>query len=343
MTGDRLIDAFDAVLSDLDGVVYAGPDAIPGAPEALEAVKAEGFPVIFVTNNASRSVDHVAQHLSDLGVQTTGAEVISSAQAGAGVLAEKLAPGSKVMITGSRALAQIVADAGLEPVWSEDDAPQAVVQGFDPGIAWKDLAEAAFVLADPNVLWVATNTDGSIPQARGIAPGNGTLVAAVASATKRTPLVAGKPEAPIFLDGAKRVGAVRPVVIGDRLDTDIQGGNRAGFATIAVLTGVDTPETILGAVTEQRPTHVINTLAELFEPAPVVRTELGDDGTEGEVSGHWVRADCGQASARAQGQSVVVRGDSEDLDAWRAAFAAWWELNPQADEPTSPRVVWEHA
>ena len=120
------------------------------------------------------------------------------------------------------------------------------MQGFSPDIGWKDLAEASYVVAG-GALWVATNTDWSIPQARGIAPGNGTLVAAVAAATGKSPIVAGKPEAPLFHAAAKRLAADRPLVVGDRLDTDILGGNNAGFATVAVLTGVDTRESILAA------------------------------------------------------------------------------------------------
>lgn len=349
MTVERLIDRFDAVLSDLDGVVYAGPHAIPGAPEALEEVKAGAVPVIFVTNNASRSVDQVAEHLTELGVSTTGEDVISSAQAAAGVLKDRLGPGSNVLITGSRALAELVSQAGLHPVWSQDDAPRAVVQGFDPGLGWKDLAEAAFTLADDDVLWVATNTDGSIPQARGIAPGNGTLVAAVASATKRKPMIAGKPEAPIFLAGAKRVGAQMPVVIGDRLDTDILGGNRAGFATIAVLTGVDTLESILAAVTDERPQIVINTLAELFQPLPQARIQdsadggAGKDGNDDAVGTGSVTASCAGMTAVAEGDSLRIRGDREDLNAWRAGFAAWWAQHPRVDQPRSPELTWESA
>ncbi|MDO5619497.1 HAD-IIA family hydrolase [Kocuria sp.] len=340
MTSDRLIDQFDAVLSDLDGVVYAGPHAIPGAPEALEQVKALGVPVMYVTNNASRSVDQVAEHLSELGVETSGDQVISSAQAAAGVLTEHLEPGARVMITGSQALADIVRDAGLEPVRSQEDRPQAVVQGFDPSLGWRDLAEAAFVLADPDVLWVATNTDTSIPQARGIAPGNGTLVAAVAAATGRKPLVAGKPEAPIFRAGAQRVKAVNPVVIGDRLDTDILGGNRAGFATVAVLTGVDTPESILGAVTEQRPDMVVGTLAELFDPLPGTDTSVSAANHDDDASA-TVSATCGQASARAGADGITIDGTPEDLNAWRAACAAWWSLHPEVTQAGVPEIHWE--
>src|SRR5918995_1615334 len=148
---------------------------------------------------------------------------------------------------------------GLVPVHSAQEEPIAVVQGFNPEIGWKDLAEASYVVAG-GALWVATNTDMSIPQARGIAPGNGTLVAAVAAATRQTPLVAGEPEAALFHSPAKRLGAERPLVVGDRLDTDILGGNRAGFATVAVLTGVDTRESILAARAEERPGYLISNL-----------------------------------------------------------------------------------
>lgn len=334
MSNERLIDRFDAVLSDLDGVVYEGPHAIGGAVESLERLRSENIPLIFVTNNASRSVTQVAEHLSELGIKITSDQVISSAQVSAVLLQDRLPQGSNVMVTGSESLAQIVREAGMRPVKTQQENPQAVVQGFDPSIGWKDLAETAFVLADPDILWVATNTDSSIPQARGIAPGNGTLVAAVASATRRVPLVAGKPEAAIFQAGAQRVNAHKPVVIGDRLDTDILGGNRAGFSTIAVLTGVDTPETILGAVTGQRPDIVINTLEDLFLPLPTVQLSATH---EHDAAGFV--AVCGDASARAHGQEVEIYGD-RDLNAWRAACAAWWALNPQVQEQNIPRISW---
>lgn len=180
---ERLLDRYDAVLSDLDGVVYAGPHAIPGAPEVLRRISEDGVPVVFVTNNASRSVATVAEHLTDLGVPTGPDGVVSAAQAGAELLAQRVPAGTAVLVTGSQALADVVAEAGLVPVRAQSDEPRAVIQGFDPGLGWAELAEAAYTLADPDVLWVATNTDRTIPQARGLAPGNGTLVAAVAATT----------------------------------------------------------------------------------------------------------------------------------------------------------------
>ena len=178
---ETLLSGYDALLSDLDGVVYAGPFAIPGAPEALNRAEDSGTPVVFVTNNASRSVDSVAEHLRELGVKTRADRVVSSAQASAALLAQQLPAGANVLVTGTDALANCVREAGLTPVRSQHENPVAVVQGFNPRLIWEDLAEASYTLVDEQVLWVATNTDKTIPKERGQAPGNGTLVAAVAT------------------------------------------------------------------------------------------------------------------------------------------------------------------
>lgn len=326
MSDAQLISRFDALLSDLDGVVYAGPHAIPGAVESLLRLADLGVGLGYVTNNASRTPAQVAAHLRELGAPAEDHQVVSSSQAAAELLASLLPAGAAVLITGSPALAHEIELVGLKPVHGAEDKPVAVVQGFNPGIGWKDLAEASYVVAG-GALWVATNTDMSIPQARGIAPGNGTLVAAVAAATRQTPLVAGKPEAPLFHAAAKRLSAERPLVVGDRLDTDILGGNRAGFATVAVLTGVDTLETILAAKTDERPGYIINDLTELYEPYPDVQ---GDDGTYR----------CGDATASVDSNGIRVSGDKVSLDSWRAACAAWWAAHPHAAEPTAPELEW---
>lgn len=186
MTDAQLISRFDALLSDLDGVVYAGPHAIPGAVESLLRLAGAGIGLGYVTNNASRTPAQVAAHLRELGAPAEDHQVVSSSQAAAELLASLLPAGAAVLITGSPALAHEIELVGLKPVHGAEDKPVAVVQGFNPGIGWKDLAEASYVVAG-GALWVATNTDMSIPQARGIAPGNGTLVAAVAAATRQTP------------------------------------------------------------------------------------------------------------------------------------------------------------
>ncbi|XAS68918.1 HAD-IIA family hydrolase [Micrococcaceae bacterium Sec5.7] len=321
-----LISLFDALLADLDGVVYAGPHAIPGAVESLQQLAGIGVGLGYVTNNASRTPAQVAAHLRELGAPAEDRQVVSSSQAAGELLSSLLPAGAHVLVTGSPALAHEIELVGLKPVHSAQEDPVAVVQGFNPDIGWKDLAEASYVIA-AGALWVATNTDMSIPQARGIAPGNGTLVAAVAAATGQKPLVAGKPEAPLFHTAAKRLAAERPLVVGDRLDTDILGGNNAGFATVAVLTGVDSRESILAARTAERPDYVISTLADLHLPYPSV-----------EPDGGGFR--CGAGFAEVSGDSVRISGGQDRLDSWRAAFAAWWQSKPQAAEATAPRLEW---
>ena len=326
-----LIESYDALLSDLDGVVYAGPFAIEGAPQALNRVQTSGIPVVFVTNNASRSVQTVAQHLRELGVETDAEHVVSAAQAAARVLAERLDAGAKVLITGTEDLADCIREVGLVPVRTQAEEPVAVVQGFNPKMVWEDLAEAAYTLADPNVLWLATNTDQSIPKERGIAPGNGTLVAAVGTATRRTPLVAGKPEAPIFHAAAQSVGSQRPVIVGDRLDTDILGGHRAQMDSALVLTGVQTYADVIAAVPDQRPTYVLRTLEDFFAEYPQI--DVVFEGYETIAYGPtWqaiVRGDSiHMYTPEGFTADETFAGSESELEAWRVAIAAWWATYP---------------
>lgn len=315
---------YGAVLADLDGVVYAGPSAIPGATEALEKLEGIGVALAYITNNASRSSADVAAHLRELGAPATAEQVFGSALAGAELLAGRVPKGATVLVTGSAILAQHVADQGLVPVTSSDPIPDAVIQGFEPSLGWKDLAEAAFAVAG-GALWVATNTDMSIPQARGIAPGNGTLVAAVSAATGQRPLVAGKPEAQLFKTAAEHLGVETGLVVGDRLDTDILGGNRAGMATALVLTGVDTAANALAAVTDQRPTYLFADLGQLHLPYPEI---VHQNGT----------FTCGEAYATVEDGVVVMGGGRENLDVWRAGCAAWWAARPEQDSATLPTL-----
>lgn len=322
--GVALVRSFDAVLADLDGVVYAGPTAIPGAVDALEALEGSGVALAYITNNASRSSAEVAAHLRELGAPASAAQVFGSALAGAELLATLVPAGSSVLVTGSAILAQHVADQGLIPVKNADPTPAAVIQGFEPTLGWKDLAEAAFAVA-AGAVWVATNTDLSIPQARGIAPGNGTLVAAVAAATGKQPRIAGKPEAQLFTTAANHLDVNRALVVGDRLDTDILGGNRAGMATALVLTGVDTPQTALAAETDQRPTYLLQTLGDLHKPYPAIRQT--EDGFT-----------CGDAQASVRDGVVLLTGSRDNVDTWRAACAAWWAATPDQQAAYLPTV-----
>src|SRR5690606_10154961 len=230
---------------------------IDDAVESLNTLAEVNVTLAFITNNAGRSPMSVAAHLRQLGVKTSAEQVFGSADAGAEMLARELNPGSKVLVVGSPYLRECIAVRGLEVVESHSEEPVAVIQGFDPDISWKNLAEASYAINN-GAKWVATNTDFTIPRAEGLAPGNGSLVNAVKLATDVEPRVAGKPESYLFARAADRLDSKRPLVIGDRLDTDILGGFRAGFSTALVLTGVDTPRTALGAPVEQRPNYLIN-------------------------------------------------------------------------------------
>jgi len=259
-----LVDGYDGVLFDLDGVLYAGPSAIGGAADAVTALEQRGIPRAYVTNNASRSAQQVAEHLVELGIPAQTQEVFGSAPAGVALLAESIAPGAKVLVTGSDYLRSLVEQAEFVVVGSAKDEPVAVIQGFHPSVGWADLAEASYAI-NAGAQWFATNLDLSIPRAEGIAPGNGALVEAVGRATGQSPHAAGKPEPVMFTQAATAYEMKRPLVIGDRLDTDILGGNRAGFDTALVLTGIDSEAGAQQAESALRPRWILNDLAQLFD------------------------------------------------------------------------------
>ncbi|KTS03032.1 HAD-IIA family hydrolase, partial [Microbacterium testaceum] len=227
----------------------------------------------------------VAAHLSSLGLRVAADDVVTSPQAAMRLMRDLVPAGSTLLVIGGEGLVVEVEKAGFVVTRSAEDAPAAVVQGFAPEVGWTQLAEAAYALATPveegGIPWVATNTDWTIPQARGIAPGNGTLVSAVHTAVGRLATIAGKPERPIFDEAVTRTGATNPLFIGDRLDTDIQGARAAEMASLLVLTGIDRPKQVLAAPPSQRPDFIVADLRELFGPYPSTtvkgeRTRVGD-------------------------------------------------------------------
>ncbi|BDZ47531.1 HAD-IIA family hydrolase [Naasia aerilata] len=272
--GPAPLDGVDVLLADLDGVVYAGPDAIPHAVDSLRAAAADGRRVGYITNNASRSDAVVAAHLAEFGLDVKAEDVVTSPQAAMRLLADVVEPGSLILVVGGEGLVTEVERAGFRVTRAAADRPAAVVQGFAPELGWRDLAEASFALArdrDGNgIPWIATNTDWTIPVAGGIAPGNGTLVSAVHTVVGILPQVAGKPETPIFEEAVRRFGARSPLFLGDRLDTDILGARRAGMRSAHVLTGIDTGKQLVAAAADSRPDFLLEDLRQLFEPYPVV-------------------------------------------------------------------------
>ena len=315
--GPTPLDGVDVLLADLDGVVYAGPGAIPHAIESLNRA-AESIRVGYITNNASRTDASVAAHLTELGLTVAPSEVVTSPQAAVRLLADHVPSGSTVLVVGGDGLVDELVKAGYSITRSADDNPAAVLQGFAPEVAWTHLAEAAYALHPREdgveIPWIATNTDWTIPQARGIAPGNGTLVSAVHTAVGRLATVAGKPETPIFEEATARFSAQKPLFIGDRLDTDIVGANRAGMDSVLVLTGIDKAKHVLAADKHSRPTYILDDLRQLHESYPATR--MSRNGSEATV---------GSAVVRIDGNDVVIVRDGDvPIDLLRAACAAIW-------------------
>jgi HAD superfamily hydrolase (TIGR01450 family) len=271
MTEDTsLIAGYDALLLDLDGVVYVGPHAVTHAASAIGRARSGGVSIAFVTNNASRPPAVVAEHLCELGIDASQQDVVNASQAAAHVLSERLPAGSTVLAIGGPGVRMALTERGLVPVDSAEPTPAAVMMGYGPDVGWKDLAEASYAV-HAGALFVATNPDKSFPTPRGIAPGNGTLVAAVVAATGCEPIVAGKPFAPLVRESIDRVGAARPLMIGDRLDTDIEAAYNTGIDSLLVMTGVSSVRELVLAAPNRRPTFVTPDLRGLFAPAQFAR------------------------------------------------------------------------
>ncbi|MEV4335240.1 HAD hydrolase-like protein [Streptomyces sp. NPDC049597] len=306
-----LSEAYDTALLDLDGVVYAGGEAITHAVESLATARAGGMHLAYVTNNALRTPDAVAGHLTELGIPTAAGDVITSAQAVARLISEQVPSGSRVLVVGGEGLRVALRERGLEPVESAEDGPVAVVQGYGgPDLPWGRFAEACYAIAR-GVPWFASNTDLTIPSARGIAPGNGAAVEVVRIATGAEPQIAGKPLPPMHRETILRTGAERPLVVGDRLDTDIEGAFNGGVDSLLVLTGVTDAARLLAAVPQHRPTYVDADLRGMLTPQPEVTK------ADGEFR-------CGGWSAAVRGDELVLDGEGAPLDGLRALCGAAW-------------------
>lgn len=257
-----LLDLHDAVLLDLDGTVYHGIRPIDGAAAGIEAAHDAGVAVRFVTNNASKAPHQVAAHLRDLGVPARADEVATSAQAGASLLAALVPPETVVLVVGSGALEAEVRAVGLRTARGFTGEIGAVIQGHSRDTGWAELAEACLAIR-AGARWVACNADPTVPTERGLLPGNGSMVAALRTATDAVPEVAGKPEPGLFTEAALAAGAGRPLVVGDRLDTDIAGAAAAKMDSLLVFTGVSTPHDVLAAPEGQRPRYLAPDLTSL--------------------------------------------------------------------------------
>lgn len=309
---EALCSAYDLIMFDLDGVVYISGHAVPGAPEAIATVRDSGARVAFITNNASRTPEAVADNLVRLGVQAWEDDIVTSAQAAARVLAAKLPPESRVLMIGAEGLARALVEEALVPVRDSRDADEvrAVVTGYGPDVVWRDVMRAAVLIRD-GLWWVASNTDMTLPTSFGVAPGHGTMVRMLQQFSGVAPEVAGKPARPLFEETLRRVGGQRPLMVGDRLDTDIEGAHHADVDSLLVMTGVTGLPELVAATPELRPTYLAVGLTGLLRPQPAVSI----DGTRASVGGWAVEVTDGR---------LQVTGTGSPDDWWRAVGSSAW-------------------
>ena len=235
--------ALRGLLIDLDGVVYTGREPIPGAAEFLAEARRRGLKFLLITNNSTTSPELVAERLDSMNIRVTAQEILTSAQAAVAYVSVHGKPGARVQIVGEAGLRQAAIEEGLRVV--DDGGPDAewVIAGLDRAFTYEKLTSASRAIM-AGAHFVATNADALLPVEGGqVLPGAGTIVAAIQTATAVAPIVVGKPEPGLFEHGLRRLGGLLPgqvAMIGDRLDTDVVGGRRAGLRTILVLSGVTT-------------------------------------------------------------------------------------------------------
>jgi glycerol-1-phosphatase len=257
----RLADRYDAFLFDLDGVLYRGSIPVPGAARTIEELRAAGKRVVFMTNNSSRTPHAVASHLRGLGIEAAAEEVETSALTTATYLSSL--PIETAFVIGEEGLRRALAEASVEIRDGDPDGVDAVVVGFDRSADWAKLRRAS-VLVERGARLVASNADPSYPAPDGDAwPGAGALLAAIVATTGVEADVVGKPNPPMFETALARAGGGRPLVVGDRLDTDIQGSIALGWDALLVLTGISTREE--AARSSPGPTYVADDVTALLQ------------------------------------------------------------------------------
>lgn len=312
-----IVEAHDLVMFDLDGVVYVGGEAVDGVAERVDRIRSTGCHVAFVTNNASRPPGRVAEKLVGMGVHAEEGDVVTSAQAAARLLHEAHGDGAKILLLGGEGLRVALVEAGLQPV-EEPEGAVALASGYGPDVRWRDIMRASVLVRD-GLPYVASNTDLTIPTPYGLAPGHGVLVRTITEFAGVAATVAGKPEKPLMEETVLRVGGDRPIMVGDRLDTDIEGARAIGAPSLLVLTGVTWLRELAEATPEQRPTYISPTLAGLFEAHPT--PHVGGDAVE---LGGW-------AGSVTDGR-LEVTGDGSDADWWRVAATACWRHLDESGE-----------
>jgi HAD superfamily hydrolase (TIGR01450 family) len=323
--------AYDLLMFDLDGVVYVDGHAVEHAPESIARAREAGAHVAFITNNASRTPQDVAAHLRELGVPADPGDVVTSAQAAARLLRDAHGKEAPIAVLGARGLEEALLEAGLEPVEVGDPRAVAQVSGYAPDIRWRVVMQAATRIRN-GLPWTATNTDLTLPTDDGPAPGHGTLVRLISDFAGVRPEVAGKPRRPLLDETRRRVGGRHPLMVGDRLDTDIAGAVEAGSDSLLVMTGVSSLADLLSADSDERPTWIGHDLTALGRPGLLATRDEGSWS-----AGGW--------TAGTRRGRLVVEGSTRGaagLDGWwTAVAAAGWAHLDRAGSPADTTGVSE--
>lgn len=332
-----LIDTCDVVIMDLDGVCFMGTNPIDHVAASLEKARKTNTKIAFLTNNATRAPQAVVDNLANFDIAADVSEVMTSGMDGVALLKENLPPQAKVLVIGTEQLVDLVKDAGFEVVTSADDKPAAVLQGLDKTMDWQRLSEAAYAINN-GATFIATNMDASLPTERGFALGNGALVDAVSHATGKEPLAGGKPLPGIYKRTLEKMGASRPLCVGDRLNTDIRGAKAAGLRSLHVLTGVSTARDVALAFREERPDFLGLDMRSLHQPSP---------GPVKNPTGKWTVGD--SAGFEVNNEGVIYREDEAlpqdrddtvtlTLNDYRALVAAVWEAKDNRQFVHVPQI-----
>ncbi len=263
-----LAERYDAVLVDLDGVMYRGDEPVAGSGAVIDKVRALGTPVLFLTNNSSQTPEAVTAKLDRMGVSAFPAEILTSAVATAVMLEREGSSGQEAFVVGEEGIKTALRSAGVSVAEGEPESVDLVVVGIDRSADYAKLRTAS-LLIERGARLIATNSDGSYPAPDGLWPGAGALLAAVVTTTGASPVVVGKPSRPLFEAAQQLTGAAAPLVVGDRLDTDVAGAAGMGWDSLLVWTGAARPNELIGA--SQLPTFVGSDLSALLQDLPPAR------------------------------------------------------------------------
>ncbi len=231
--------SLNGLILDMDGVLWEGETPLPGMPEFLAFLRSQAIRFILATNNASLTPESYVQKLARMGAEVRREEIITSATATAEYLQSIARPGQTVFVIGEEGLLRAVEESGLRVAGPDELRADYVACGMDRALSWQKLATATINLR-AGARFIGTNPDLTFPTERGIAHGNGAILAALTAASGVKPMIIGKPFPSLFQTAFNKIGVpkTRLAALGDRLETDILGAQRAGIKSILILTGV---------------------------------------------------------------------------------------------------------